>query len=155
MDGTNGVVDFSAVLTAKECGIFDALKDKACFEQARLDLGVVTWPGGVDFDPGWMHEQVRANKSWSVPDPSPQTSLVKQSVAEYTTVKTALAWPVKHFIRSGQTAKECDHASTTNHTRPTASRMQCHSRQAPNHTRAHGTGQLHRASQSHGDQPQA
>ena len=66
-DGTNGIVDFSAVLTARECGIFEALKDKSCFEQARLDLGVVTWPSGADFDPGWMYEQVRLNKLWSVP----------------------------------------------------------------------------------------
>ena len=53
-DGTNGIVDFSAVLTAGECGIFGALKDKACFDQARLDLGVVTWPNGADIDPAWM-----------------------------------------------------------------------------------------------------
>ena len=67
MDGTKGVVDFSTVLTAKACGIFEALKDKTCFDQARLELGVVTWPTGVDMDPGWMYEQVRANKLWSVP----------------------------------------------------------------------------------------
>jgi hypothetical protein len=67
MDGTNGIADFSAVLTAKECGIFETLKDKACFDQARLDLGVVTWPNGADMDPSWMHEQIKLNKSWSVP----------------------------------------------------------------------------------------
>ena len=66
-DGTNGIVDFSSVLTARECGIFEALKDKVCFDQARLDLGVVTWPNGADMDPGWMHEQVSVNKLWSVP----------------------------------------------------------------------------------------
>ena len=66
-DGTNGIVDFSSVLTARECGIFAALKDKACFDQARLELGVVTWPNGADMDPDWMHEQVRVNKLWSVP----------------------------------------------------------------------------------------
>ena len=66
MDDTNGIVDFSAVLTAKECGIFEALKDKACFDQARLELGVVTWPDGADMDPAWMYEQIRVNKSWSV-----------------------------------------------------------------------------------------
>ena len=66
-DGTNGVVDFSSMLTARDCGIFEALKDKSCFGQARLDLGVVTWPSGADFDPGWMYEQVRLNKFWSVP----------------------------------------------------------------------------------------
>ena len=66
-DDTNGIVDFSAVLTARECGIFEALKDKACFDQARLDLGVVSWPNGADMDPGWMHEQVSTNKFWAVP----------------------------------------------------------------------------------------
>ncbi len=66
-DGTNGIVDFSAVLTARKCGIFEALKDKACFDQARIELGVVTWPNGADMDPVWMHEQVRVNKLWSVP----------------------------------------------------------------------------------------
>jgi hypothetical protein len=65
MDDTKGIADFSAVLIAKECGIFEALKDKACFNQARLDLGVVTWPNGADMDPAWMYEQVRVNKLWS------------------------------------------------------------------------------------------
>ena len=65
-DGTNGIVDFSSVLNARKRGIFEALKDKACFDQARLESGVVTWPNGADMDPGWMHEQVRLNKLWSV-----------------------------------------------------------------------------------------
>lgn len=67
MDGTNGIVDFSSILTARECGIFEALKDKTCFDQARLEWGVVIWPNGADMDPSWMHEQVKANKLWSVP----------------------------------------------------------------------------------------
>ena len=67
MDGTNGIADFSSLLTAKGCGIFEVLKNKACFEQARLDLGVVTWPNGADIDPAWMYEQIKENKLWSVP----------------------------------------------------------------------------------------
>ena len=67
MDDTNGIADFSSILTAREYGIFETLKDKTCFDQARLELGVVTWPNGADMDPGWMYEQVRANKLWSVP----------------------------------------------------------------------------------------
>jgi len=47
--------------------IFEALKDKACFGQARLDLGVVSWPNGTDIDPAWMYEQIRVNKSRCVP----------------------------------------------------------------------------------------
>ena len=67
MDGTKGIADFSAVLTARECGIFEALKDRACFDQARLELGVVTWPSGADINPAWMYEQIRENKLWAVP----------------------------------------------------------------------------------------
>jgi hypothetical protein len=67
MDGTNGIADFSAMLTAKECGIFEALKDQVCFGQARFELGVVTWPNGADMDPAWMYEAVGVDKLWSVP----------------------------------------------------------------------------------------
>lgn len=67
VDGTKGTADFSAILNATEPGIFGALKDKAYFNQARLKLGVVTWPNGADIDPAWMYEEIRGNKSWSVP----------------------------------------------------------------------------------------
>ncbi|MBP6097558.1 MAG: DUF2442 domain-containing protein [Methyloversatilis sp.] len=67
MDDTQGIADFSAILAATECGVFEALKDKTSFDQARLHLGAVTWPNGADMDPAWMYEQVRANKLWSVP----------------------------------------------------------------------------------------
>ena len=66
-DGTNGIVDFSSVLTAHQSGIFEALKDKVFFDQVKLELGVVTWPNGADMDPRWMHEQIRLNKNWVVP----------------------------------------------------------------------------------------
>lgn len=66
-DGTSGMADFSSVLTARNPGIFEALKDKEFFGQARLDLGVVTWPNGADIDPAWMHKEIREKKSWSVP----------------------------------------------------------------------------------------
>ena len=67
MDDISGIADFSSVLTAGECGMFEALKDNSCFNQARLALGVVTWPNGADIDPAWMYEQIKLNKSWSVP----------------------------------------------------------------------------------------
>jgi hypothetical protein len=66
-DGTKGIVGFSRLLTEKDCGIFEALKDTASFEQVRLELGAVMWPRGADIDPAWMHEQVKKNKLWSVP----------------------------------------------------------------------------------------
>ena len=66
-DGTNGIVDLSGVTTAQNCGIYEGLKDEAIFEQARLELGVVTWPNGADIDPAWMYEQLKTTKTWSVP----------------------------------------------------------------------------------------
>lgn len=66
-DGTQGVADFSSVATATDCGIFSALKDGAYFAQARLELGVVTWPNGADLDPAWMYDELRKARTWSVP----------------------------------------------------------------------------------------
>jgi hypothetical protein len=66
-DGTDGIVDFSAIMTSQQCGIYEALKDPAFFEQARLELGAVTWPNGADLDPAWMHEELNKSKPWSVP----------------------------------------------------------------------------------------
>jgi hypothetical protein len=66
-DGTYGVADLSAITKTHECGIYEALKDPAFFEQARLDLGVVTWPNGADLDPSWMHEELSKSETWSVP----------------------------------------------------------------------------------------
>jgi hypothetical protein len=66
-DGKNGVANFSSVLTTKDSGIFESLKDKDFFEQASLVLGAVTWPNGADIDPAWMYEQVEEGKSWLIP----------------------------------------------------------------------------------------
>lgn len=66
-DGASGIADLSAVTTACKCGIYEALKDPMVFRQARLELGVVTWPNGADIDPAWMYEQVKLGKTWSVP----------------------------------------------------------------------------------------
>ena len=66
-DGTTGVVDLSAVTSGTELGIYEPLKDHQYFAQARIELGVVTWPNGADLDPAWMHDQVRQSKTWLVP----------------------------------------------------------------------------------------
>ncbi len=66
-DDTSGVADLSAITTAQDCGLYEALKDQAVFAQARLDLGVVVWPNGADLDPAWMYERIREEKTWSVP----------------------------------------------------------------------------------------
>ena len=66
-DGISGIVDMSAVRADVSCGVFAALADSDVFAQARLELGVVTWPNGADLDPMWMYEQVNDEKTWSVP----------------------------------------------------------------------------------------
>ena len=66
-DGTTGIVNCASVRPDPTCGLFAELADPDYFAQAYLDLGVVTWPNGADLDPAWMYEQVRENKTWSVP----------------------------------------------------------------------------------------
>ncbi|NBC47398.1 MAG: DUF2442 domain-containing protein [Gammaproteobacteria bacterium] len=66
-DGRQGVVDMSAVRASATCGMYAALKDPEVFAQAKVELGVVTWPNGADLDPAWMYEELEAPKTWSVP----------------------------------------------------------------------------------------
>ena len=68
-DESTGVVDLSAVRAVPSHGLFAALADPAVFEQARVELGVVTWPNGADLDPLWMYEEISlaADKLWSIP----------------------------------------------------------------------------------------
>ncbi|HSO82859.1 DUF2442 domain-containing protein [Thiocapsa sp.] len=65
-DGTSGVADLSAVTSAHDRGIYEPLKDPSYFKQARLEMGVVTWPNGADLDPAWMYEELVQFKTWSV-----------------------------------------------------------------------------------------
>jgi hypothetical protein len=59
-DGTGGIVDLSRVRPDPSHGVFSALADPRLFEQARLELGAVTWPNGADLDPSWMYERIAA-----------------------------------------------------------------------------------------------
>jgi hypothetical protein len=47
--------------------MYAALADPAVFAQASVELGVVVWPNGADLDPAWMHERLRAERTWTVP----------------------------------------------------------------------------------------
>ena len=67
-DGTSGIADLSAITRAEHSGIYYGLKDPALFAQARIELGVVVWPNGADFDPAWMYENISIHKTWSVPN---------------------------------------------------------------------------------------
>lgn len=66
-DGTNGIVDMSALVNSADAGMYAALKDHQMFQQVKVELGVLTWPNGADLDPSWVHEEISKNKTWSVP----------------------------------------------------------------------------------------
>lgn len=68
VDGTCGMADFSRLVNGKNAGIFSALADPALFEQVRIELGVITWTNGADFDPDWLHEEIRTHGQWLVPE---------------------------------------------------------------------------------------
>jgi hypothetical protein len=57
-DGIEGVVDLASQLSFQ--GVFEPLRDAACFAQVRADpeLGTVTWPNGADLDPEVLYGQL-------------------------------------------------------------------------------------------------
>jgi hypothetical protein len=66
MDGTVGEADMSRfVTTARVEGTpFEPLRDPAFFEQARVTLGVVSWPNGADLAPDAMYDAIRQDGRW-------------------------------------------------------------------------------------------
>ncbi|MCR4305223.1 MAG: DUF2442 domain-containing protein [Gallionella sp.] len=66
-DGTNGIVDMSALVNSPDAGIYAGLKDAQSFQKVSIELGALTWPNGADIDPLWTHEELSKNKTWSVP----------------------------------------------------------------------------------------
>ncbi|HSG23043.1 MAG TPA: DUF2442 domain-containing protein [Azonexus sp.] len=66
-DGLTGIADFSGIETSANPGIYASLADSDFFAQVKIELGVLIWPNGTDFDPAWLHENLATNKAWSVP----------------------------------------------------------------------------------------
>ena len=54
-DGAAGEVDVAELIAFR--GVFAALREKAVFDQVRVDaeLGTVVWPGGGDLDPDVLY----------------------------------------------------------------------------------------------------
>ncbi len=65
-DGTEGEVDLSELVHAPDAGVFADLRDEAVFRQARVELGVVMWPNGVDLAPDAMYDAIRRDGVWRV-----------------------------------------------------------------------------------------
>ncbi|MBI3772161.1 MAG: DUF2442 domain-containing protein [Gammaproteobacteria bacterium] len=64
IDGTEGTVDMSKRVTSKDAGVFAALRDENLFAQARIEYGVVTWPGELDLAPDAMHTEISQHGTW-------------------------------------------------------------------------------------------
>lgn len=60
-DGTEGTVDMSALVQSPNAGVFAALADPARFAEARVELGTVSWPEGLDLAPDAMYAALRAH----------------------------------------------------------------------------------------------
>jgi len=67
-DGTSGIVDVSALVSAPDAGIFSALRDPDYFATAYLDCGAVTWPNGADLAPDAMYKEIRCCGIWRILD---------------------------------------------------------------------------------------
>lgn len=57
-DGLSGTVRMKRLVQAQDAGEFRRLADPVLFAQAGIELGVVTWPGGLDLAPDAMHDSI-------------------------------------------------------------------------------------------------
>jgi hypothetical protein len=57
-DGAEGIVDLAEHLAFR--GVFEPLRDPACFALVRVDkeLGTIAWPNGADLDPDVLYSQL-------------------------------------------------------------------------------------------------
>lgn len=66
VDGLTGIVDLSALIASPKAGVFARLRDRALFEQVRVEMGAVVWPGDLDLAPDAMHAEIRGHGEWKV-----------------------------------------------------------------------------------------
>ena len=66
VDGLTGIVDLSALIASPKAGVFARLRDRSLFEQARVEMGAVVWPGELDLAPDAMHAEIKKHGRWIV-----------------------------------------------------------------------------------------
>lgn len=66
VDGLTGIVDLRGLVTSPDAGVFAGLRDRALFDQVRVEYGAVTWPGKIDLAPDAMHAEIQRNGQWVV-----------------------------------------------------------------------------------------
>jgi hypothetical protein len=61
VDGLEGVVDMSRLVTSPDAGVFAALADSEAFNRVFVTLGAVCWPDGLDIAPDAIYAEIRAS----------------------------------------------------------------------------------------------
>ena len=65
-DGVEGVVEMNQFIHSDAAGVFSSLRNEAVFRQARVVMGVVTWPGDLDLAPDAMHTEICKRGVWVI-----------------------------------------------------------------------------------------
>lgn len=63
-DGISGRVDLRSLIDGPNAGVFAELGNASVFKSARVEDGVVAWPGGQDLAPDAMYDAIRAHGIW-------------------------------------------------------------------------------------------
>lgn len=58
-DGLTGRVEMQQLVNSPQAGVFAALADPSLFNRVFVELGAVTWPGGLDLAPDAMYDDIR------------------------------------------------------------------------------------------------
>jgi len=56
----------AAFINSDGAGVFAALRDEKLFQQMRVILGAVTWPGDLDLAPDAMQRAIKEQGQWIV-----------------------------------------------------------------------------------------
>ena len=64
VDGTEGMVDLTALVRSSGAGVFAALADPSVFTQVFIEHGAVTWPGEIDLAPDAMYAEIKKTGTW-------------------------------------------------------------------------------------------
>jgi len=64
MDGTEGFIDLSKLISGDSSGVFIALRDLNFFKSVSLNHGAVTWPGELDLAPDAMYDIIKDKGEW-------------------------------------------------------------------------------------------
>jgi hypothetical protein len=66
VDGLTGTVDLSALIASPKAGVFARLSDPSLFQQVRVEMGAVVWPGELDLAPDAMHAAIKERGEWRI-----------------------------------------------------------------------------------------